>query len=261
MPLMIAEYESPEPPSRRTPPSGRVSMPAGATSPTPRYPAARGPDYPQNGRVAPGVVARAREDDLAALDDVEAAAVLRHVVDVRLGDQDRAAEARDLGDALGDGGNDRRGEPLERLVEHEHLRVERERPRDREHLALAAAHLGAPAGGVAPEPGEDAVRELDALRGGPPGRPRPRRDLDVLRDREGGEDGGVLGRPAEAAPRDLVRRPAVDRLAPERDAAPARGQEAPDGAERRGLAPPVPPDEAHDPPRPPPPRHAPEGGA
>src|SRR5260370_26953297 len=53
----------------------------------------RAPDYPQNGRVAPGVLAPARASDPAALDDVEAAALLPHRGDVRLGDPDRAAEA------------------------------------------------------------------------------------------------------------------------------------------------------------------------
>src|SRR5260370_30051 len=54
----------------------------------------RAPDYPQNGRVAPGVVARAREDDLAALDDGEAGAVTRPAAGVRTRRSDRTARAR-----------------------------------------------------------------------------------------------------------------------------------------------------------------------
>ena len=59
-------------------------------------------------------------------------------MDVGLGEQDRAAEGRDGGDALGDPGDDGRRESLERLVQEEQGGVERQRPRDRQHLALAA---------------------------------------------------------------------------------------------------------------------------
>src|SRR5437879_7906331 len=100
----------------------------------------RAPNYAQHGAVAPGVVGRAGEDDLAALDDVEPGRVLGNVVDVGLGDQDRVAESGDLGDAVAHGRDDRRGEALEGLVEQQHLRVERQRARDREHLAPPSAH-------------------------------------------------------------------------------------------------------------------------
>src|SRR5881397_2751735 len=94
--------------------------------------------------------------------------------------------------------------------------------RDREHLPLAAAQLRALAPRVPPEHREDAVGELDALRGRAPPGPRPRGDLDVLGHGEVGEDPAVLRRPADAELRDLVRPAAVDGLAAELDAARAR---------------------------------------
>src|SRR3989475_5028873 len=138
------------------------------------------PDDTCEARIAPGVLRGAREHDRAALDDVEAARGLGHVVDVGLGDQDRMAELSDRRDARAHGRDDRRREPLEGLVEQKHLGIERQRPRDREHLPLAAAQLRALARGIPPEHREDAVGERDALRGGAPARARPGGDLDVL---------------------------------------------------------------------------------
>ena len=186
--------------------------------------------------VTPGVVRPAAEDDLAALDDVEPGGVLGHVVDVGLGDEDRAAEPDDRRDAGAHGRDDRGRESLERLVEQQHLRVERQRARDREHLALAAAHLRALARGVAAERGKHVVRLLDALGRRPTARPRPGGDLDVLGDGEIREDPGVFGRPAEPEHRDLVGAPAVDGPAAELDGA-GPGPEVPhDRPESRRLA-------------------------
>src|SRR2546427_3932450 len=56
------------------------------------------PDDTCEARVAPGVLRGAREHDPAALDDVQAARGLGHVVDVGLGDQDRMAELSDRRD-------------------------------------------------------------------------------------------------------------------------------------------------------------------
>jgi len=94
--------------------------------------------------------------------------------------------------------------PSKRLVEQEHLRVERQRARDREHLALPAAHLRALARRVAAEHGEDAVGQVDPLGRGAAAGARPCRDLDVLADGEIRENAGVFRRPAEPEPGDLV---------------------------------------------------------
>src|SRR2546422_5873769 len=53
------------------------------------------PDDTCEARIAPGVLRGAREHDRAALDDVEAARGLGHVVDVGLGDQDRMARSEE----------------------------------------------------------------------------------------------------------------------------------------------------------------------
>src|SRR2546422_959647 len=128
----------------------------------------RAPDDTCETWIAPGILEPAREEDRAALDDVQTADVLGHVMDVGLGDQDRPAQLGDRRDTLAHGRDDRGREPLERLVEQEQLGVEREGPRDREHLPLAASQLRALAPRVPPEHREDAVGELDALRGGAP---------------------------------------------------------------------------------------------
>src|SRR5213593_1857235 len=65
------------------------------------------PDDTCEARVAPGVLRGAREHDRAALDDVQAARGLGHVVDVGLGDQDRMAELSDCRDARAHGRDDR----------------------------------------------------------------------------------------------------------------------------------------------------------
>src|SRR5437588_376515 len=90
------------------------------------------------------------------------------------------------------------------------IRIARQRARDREHLALPAAHLRALARRVAAEHGEDAVRQVDPLGRGAAAGARPCRDLDVLTDGEIREDAGVFRRPAEPELGDLVGAAAVD---------------------------------------------------
>src|SRR3989475_5653672 len=123
------------------------------------------PDDTCEARIAPGVLRGAREHDRAALDDVEAARGLGHVVDVGLGDQDRMAELSDRRDARAHGRDDRRRERLEGLVEQKHLGVGRTRSSVIVYLSLAATQLRALARGIPPEHREDAVGERDALRG------------------------------------------------------------------------------------------------
>src|SRR5436309_15836428 len=53
-----------------------------------------------DGGVLPSLVRFAREDDLAALDDVEPVRVFRHVIDVRLRHQHRMPEPRDRRDRV-----------------------------------------------------------------------------------------------------------------------------------------------------------------
>src|SRR4029453_2042923 len=94
------------------------------------------PDDLQDGGVATRVEGRAREDDLAALDDVEPRGVVGDGGDVGLGKQHGATARHDVRDRLADGRDDRGRESLERLVQEQHLGVEGEGARDREHLAL-----------------------------------------------------------------------------------------------------------------------------
>ena len=61
---------------------------------TRRRGSSRAADDSHDRAVRADVVRPAREDDLAALDDVEPRGELGHVVDVGLGDEDRVAEPR-----------------------------------------------------------------------------------------------------------------------------------------------------------------------
>src|SRR5207248_2715178 len=109
------------------------------------------------------LVERAGEDDLAALDDVQAVRPGGDVVDVGLRDQQAATEPRDGRQRLADDRHDGRRQALERLVEEEQVGVERQRAGDRQHLALAARELGTAAGCRAAQPREDLPGERDDL--------------------------------------------------------------------------------------------------
>src|SRR5436190_15204117 len=113
------------------------------------------------GRV--GIARLSFVDDLAALEHVDLVGVFGDVVDVGLRHQDRVASAPDGSDALGNARDDRGREPFEGLVEEQELGIERERPRNRHHLALPARELGAAARGVLTQLGKDFIGRLDPL--------------------------------------------------------------------------------------------------
>src|SRR5439155_25419903 len=63
-----------------------------------------------------------RKDDLAAFNDVEPIGVFGDMMDVRLCEEDRAPASGDGMNAGADGGDDGGREPLEGLVEEQHVR-------------------------------------------------------------------------------------------------------------------------------------------
>ncbi len=138
-------------------------------------------------------------DDTPAVehDDVARHALQRG--DVLLDEHDRGQLANPLQDArdLRDEGG---REPLCGLVdEKEQVRVE-QRPRDRDHLLLAARERARALAAALAQDREELVHELV------PGRGPPHREPQVLVDREPCENVAVLGHVADSEPDDLVRR-------------------------------------------------------
>jgi hypothetical protein len=137
--------------------------------------------------------------------------------------------------------HDHRGQPLGRLVHHEEDRVEEERPRDREHLLLAAGELGAPVALPLREPREGLVH----ARHRPGARPVAQGQAQMLVHRERGPDAPALGDVADAAVGDRVGGQPEDLLAAEPHAA-RRRHEPGDRVAQRGLAHAVPADDRGD---------------
>ena len=132
-------------------------------------------------------------------------------------------------------GDDRR-EPLERLVEQEQRRIGHQRPRDGQHLLLAAREVAAHA--VAPR----RERRKEVVDGPQVPSARPCGDRQVLLDRQRGEDLALLRHPAQSPEGAAVGRRRGDLGAAPRDRAAADVRVAHDGQEERGLADPVAPE-------------------
>jgi hypothetical protein len=145
------------------------------------------------------------------------------------------APLRQVAEHLGDLPHDHGGQPLGGLVHHQERGVEEQRPRDGQHLLLAAGQLGAPVGPPLGQPREHPVDPLD--------RPRTARvaagQAQVLVHREGGPDPPPLGHVPHAALGDGVGRQPQDLLAVDPDAARCRHQPG-DGVAQGRLAHPVP---------------------
>src|SRR5262249_41758729 len=159
------------------------------------------------------------------------------MMDVGLGDEDRVPERADVGEPLDDRGHDDRREALGRLVQQQQFRAERQRARDRHHLAFAAGERVAAARAVALELGEHAVNPLDPRLGLPRLRMRPGWQRDIFRDRELAEYFALLRRKADPKPRDPVwAQPDEIRTLETDDRAGCRFAKTHDGAQARGLA-------------------------
>src|SRR5437016_9339404 len=126
------------------------------------------------------------------------------MVDIGLGDEDRVAEGADIGERLDDCGHDNGREALRRLVQQQQFRAERERARDRDHLALAAGERVAAARAVALELRKNAIGLVDPRLRLPRVWLRPGRQRDVFRNRELAKNLALLRRKADTEPRDPV---------------------------------------------------------
>ena len=129
--------------------------------------------------------------------------------------------------------HDRR-QPLQRLVEEEQRRVRHQRPRDREHLLLAARQVVPPAAPALGEPREQRVDAREVPAAG------ARRHGEVLLDAQRGEDLALLGDPPEPGPRAAMGRHPRQVAAAPPDHPAGHVRVAHDREEERGLADPVP---------------------
>ena len=155
-------------------------------------------------------------------------AIRRTTPEVLLDEQHRRQLREPLEDAR-DFADERGREALRRLVDEQHAVVVQQRPRDRDHLLLAARERARALPSALLELGEELVHEVVARLRVALG------EAEILGHGEAGEDVAVLGHVADAAADDLMRRLARELLVREPDGA-VRADEAEDRAERRRLA-------------------------
>src|SRR5438067_4232968 len=159
------------------------------------------------------------------------------LLDKKKGEPGGAQPFEDLADLL----DELRRESLGGLVEEQDRGVSHERPRDREHLLLAAGQLVATHRATA---GEDR-EELHYLGLVPAIRDRPRGDGDVLADGQIAEDAAALGYERDACASDLMGRRGGEIGAIDVHAPTSRSQKARDRGDRRRLARTIAADERH----------------
>src|SRR5262249_29465749 len=145
------------------------------------------------------------KDYLTAFNDIQAVGEIRHVVDIRLGDEYRVAEGADIVQPLDDLRHDRWRQPFGRLGERQKFRSKRKRARDRHHLALAAREGLPSAFAVTPEFREQVVGFGNTLLGRPRVGAGPSRHGDIFGHSELAEHLAFLWREADAEPCDLER--------------------------------------------------------
>ncbi len=126
--------------------------------------------------------------------------------------------------------DDDRRQPLGRLVQQQDLRIERQRPADRQHLLLAAGELVAEIAAAFLQPRKHLVDLFD----GPGSGLGHRRHVFFHRQRT--EDIALLRHPADPGPRPLVRPHRRDIEPAERDRAAKTPGDADDRIDQRGLA-------------------------
>src|SRR5947208_7209341 len=196
--------------------------------------------------VAARLAGAAGEGDAAGVQDHYFVGELEGEPDVLLDEQDRLAFGLQAGDGAADLGDDERREALGGLVHQEHARVAHQRPRDGEHLLLAAGKGARDLLGARLELREQ-LEDAGQVpgRGGAPSFRHPQ----VLPHRQRGEDAPALRHEADAFARDRLRREPGDRLAEQADRAFARRQEADDRAHAGGLAGAVPAEQRENSPR------------
>src|SRR5438034_1251362 len=184
---------------------------------------------------------RALEPDLPFLDDVGAVREPPGELHVLLGQENREPAALEGGDVLRERAHDHRREPLRRLVQQEEPRVGHQRPRDRQHLLLAAGEARAALAAELPELREEPEDALDR-----PPAAGPLADPQVLDHREVAEDPPVLRHKADAQARDLVGAEPAQRPSLVQDLASRHVYQPDDGLERRRLACAVPAEQRDD---------------
>ena len=181
--------------------------------------------------------------------DLKHVAVMRGLqrhVRVLLDEQDRRAGRVDLADDLEDRLHDLRRQAQRRLVQQQQPRPGQQRPRNRQHLLLAAGERRGALTQPFAQPREQRQGPLAVLGDAGPVGAGIRPDLQVLLNGEVREQPAALGGLRDAQTHDLVRRLADQRLAVEDQRPGGRAQQSGDRAQRRGFAGPVGADQRHD---------------
>src|SRR5262249_17303141 len=138
--------------------------------------------------------------------------------------------------------HDQRREALEGLVQQDDLGVADQRPRDGEHLLLAAREVRAAAAAPRLQAREHAVDALER----PPGPGGEAGEHQVLLDVEAAEDAPLLVHQLYARARDVVTLAAGELDAVQLDRARARRHHAHQALQRGALARAVAPEQGHD---------------
>src|SRR3989454_5686901 len=178
-------------------------------------------------------LARAVQDDAPVLEDVGAVRERERARDVLLDEQDGRAALVDPLQILEDQPDHHGSEAEAWLVQQQQPRARHEPAADGAHLLLAARER---AGHLPLALAQAREEREDGLERGGAGRPLARAQLEVLAHPPGPEDLAPLRHVGDAARDHLRRRPAVDPLALELDAAAAKRQQPGDRAQRRRLA-------------------------
>src|SRR5256712_7141980 len=143
---------------------------------------------------------RALEPDLPFLDDVRAVREPPGELHVLLGQENREPAALEGRDVLRERAHDYRREALRRFVQQEEPRAGHQRPRDRQHLLLAAREARAALAAELPELRGEPEDALDR-----PPAAGPLADPPVPDHPEGAEEPPVLRHQADGQARDLLR--------------------------------------------------------
>ena len=187
-----------------------------------------------------------REPDLAVRHQVGAVGERDGALGALLDQQHRDAALADLGERREDDVDDLRREAERRLVEQQDIGPGDERARDRELLLLAAGERTRPAPRELLDDRELRVDRLDVLAGARARAPPREAEPQVLLDRQLGEDAPPLGHERDARARDVLGRPAAQRVAGQPDLAAPSAHQSHDRVQRRRLARAVRTDQADD---------------
>jgi len=180
-------------------------------------------------------------DDMTVVEDVDALRQSERRGQILFDQDDGLPVPRKLTACMHKVLDDDRGQSLERLVKQDDLGITDQRPRDRQHLLLAAGKIGAAAGAALLESGEhpvDALKRPFVLGG-------QSREDDILFNTKAAENTPILVHELHAKARDAMGLLRDEFTALELDAAGPPRDDAHQALQRRALASAVPADKSH----------------